>query len=175
MGNKWMPIVPVMQILVFAGLIRALAGASGSIFYAVGKPKIDTLLQIVRLIVLVSLIYPFTKNFGLTGLSAAVLLSILIANVGYSLIAINITTCRVNEFGKRIVIPLLNGSIAVFIISMLKTAFGRSIPELIILAILLILLYVSISFLSEKVFNYKISVLFAEIFATVRKPAKQGC
>ena len=42
LGEKWMPMVPAMQVLVFAGLSRAIAATAGYIFYAVGKPKIDT-------------------------------------------------------------------------------------------------------------------------------------
>jgi O-antigen/teichoic acid export membrane protein len=170
MGDKWMPIVPVMKILVFAGLIRALAGVSGIIFYAVGKPKIDTILQIARLTVLVALIYPFTINFGLTGLSVAVLLSIFITNIGYGLIAINITKCCAKEFSKKIIIPFLNGSVAVITTSMLKDALGGGILELIVLAIFFASFYFLLSYLSEKLFDYKITVLFKDIYSSIRTP-----
>ncbi len=42
LGEKWIPMVPVVQVLVLAGLIRSIAATTGPIFHGVGKPKINT-------------------------------------------------------------------------------------------------------------------------------------
>ncbi len=67
-----MPIVPVMQVLVSTGLARSTAATTGYIFYAVGEPKMDTKLQIVRLFLLLALIYPFSIKWRIVGVSTVV-------------------------------------------------------------------------------------------------------
>jgi O-antigen/teichoic acid export membrane protein len=37
-GEQWLPSVPVMQILAFAGILRSVTFAKGSVFLALGKP-----------------------------------------------------------------------------------------------------------------------------------------
>jgi len=58
LGEEWMLIVPAMQVLVFAGLVRSIAATTDSIFHAVGKPKIETRWQMIRLLAIATLIYP---------------------------------------------------------------------------------------------------------------------
>lgn len=75
LGDKWLPMVPAMQILVLGGFIRSIAATAGAFFVAVGKPSIDTQAQLLRLITLSISIYPLTVYFGITGTSVAVLVS----------------------------------------------------------------------------------------------------
>ena len=58
LGEKWLPAIPAVQVLALAGLLRSIAASSGYLFYALGKVKIDTMLQALRLTVLAFLIYP---------------------------------------------------------------------------------------------------------------------
>jgi len=78
LGEKWMPMVPAMQVLVFAGLIRSIQATRGAIFHAIGKPTIDTRWQVVRLSILAFSIYPFTIRAGIIGTSIAVFLVFLL-------------------------------------------------------------------------------------------------
>ena len=79
-----MQTVPAVQVLVLAGLIRSIAATTGPIFHGVGKPKINTMWQTIRLIVLLSLIYPLSLRWSITGTSLAVLISIFVATIGFS-------------------------------------------------------------------------------------------
>lgn len=40
LGEKWMPMVPAIQVLVLWGLIRSLGATTGPVFYSMGNPKI---------------------------------------------------------------------------------------------------------------------------------------
>ncbi|MFQ6084592.1 MAG: lipopolysaccharide biosynthesis protein, partial [Candidatus Aminicenantia bacterium] len=111
LGDKWMSMVPAMQVLVFAGLVRSIAATTGPIFYAVGRPRIETRWQIVRLLVLAVLIYPFTIKWGILGASFAVFLSTFVSTTGFSFMVIRITTCEIKNFGRMIILPLINGII----------------------------------------------------------------
>ena len=168
LGEKWMPMVPVMKVLVFAGLVRSIASTSGRIFYAVGKPKIDTKLQIVRLFVLAALIYPFTLKWGIMGTSLVVFLSILISGIGFSLSAMKITECCIISYTKTIVFPLINVSIAILPILKLKTIMGTGIWEFITFTCIGILTYFAATYVSDKLFKYKIQVLIKDSFQSLR-------
>lgn len=83
LGEKWLPMVPAIQILVIAGLIRALGATTGPIFPAIGKPEIDTRWQVVRLLVMAVFILPLTFKWGIVGASVVVLLSNFVATLGF--------------------------------------------------------------------------------------------
>jgi O-antigen/teichoic acid export membrane protein len=83
LGDKWLSAVPPMRVLAVAGLFRSMASTTGIVFHSIGKPRIDTFWQAVRLAVLVVLIIPLTGLWGLVGVSAAVCLSIGISAAGF--------------------------------------------------------------------------------------------
>lgn len=83
MGQKWLPAVEPIHILVFAGLIRSAAATTGPIFKSMGKPHKDAFWQTIRLAVLAVLIYPFALTWGIEGVCAAVLVSIGISTFGF--------------------------------------------------------------------------------------------
>jgi O-antigen/teichoic acid export membrane protein len=167
-GKKWMPIVPAMQVLVLAGLARSVAASSGFLFYAIGKPENDTRLQIIRLIVLVIFLYPFTLNWGITGASLAVLLSILISCIGFSFMAIKITECGFAIYGKMIFIPFINATIPVLFVLKLKTIMDIGILEFALLICAGFLIYLAMIYLSDKLFNYKIQTILKESLQLIR-------
>lgn len=107
LGDKWAPIAGIIQILVFAGLLRSIAGTAGPIFTAVGRPGIDTAWQTTRLIVLAVLIYPFMLRWGLLGASLSVLFSVFIITIGFGWTIIKVIRCSAGDFSKSILIPLL--------------------------------------------------------------------
>jgi len=156
LGEKWMPMVPAMQILVFAGLIRSIMATTGPIFQAVGKPKIETKWQIVRLFVIVILIYPFTVKWGIFGTSIVIFLSAFVSTVGFSYRVIKVTNCKLKEFSKIIVLPLTNGIIMVFAIIILKENFNNiGIWEFFLLAIVGVLTTIIITYFFDKFLGYK--------------------
>lgn len=168
LGEKWMPMVPAMQVLVFAGLVRSIAATAGPIFHAVGTPKIDTKLQIIRLSVLAVLIYPFSNKWGITGTSFVVFLSIFISNIGFSLMAIRITKCGIGNFAKTIMFPLVNATIVILFILLLKTTMGVGMLEFIIFVTIGGLTYLFMAYLSDRLFNYKIQVLIKDSIQSFR-------
>jgi O-antigen/teichoic acid export membrane protein len=72
LGEKWIPMVPAMQVLCIFGLLRAFNATTGPIFQAVGKPLILTKISLIQLIFLATIIYPLTIKGKLIGVSWAV-------------------------------------------------------------------------------------------------------
>jgi lipopolysaccharide exporter len=107
LGDKWMPMVPAMQVLALCGLIRSITATTGSIFQGVGKPGIATKLQFARLILMVIIIYPLTIKWGILGTSLTVLLSMLFTMPTSFYLTKKMIQCRVWEYGKLVTLPLL--------------------------------------------------------------------
>ena len=165
LGEKWMPMVPATQVLVFAGLARSVAATTGPIFYAVAKPKIETRWQVVRLFVIAILIYPFTIKWGILGASIVVFLSIFISNIGFCFKAIKITECGIKNFSKTIVPPFINGIIMVMSIVVLKMSINTNgVLGFILLVAIGILISLTITYLFDRHFNYRMQLLIREIF-----------
>jgi O-antigen/teichoic acid export membrane protein len=170
LGEKWMPMVPAMQMLVFAGLVRSIAATAGPIFQAVGKPKIDTRWQIVRLFVIATLIYPCIIKWGILGASIVVFLSIFVSNIGFSFSAIRITRCEFKSFSKVIVFPLINGIAMVSSIFILKTYINiTGILNFILLLSIGILIYLVIIYIFDKYLNYNMQQLLRQNLISFKK------
>jgi len=157
MGAKWVPMVPAIKVLVLAGLIRSIAATAGPIFYGIGRPKIDTLWQTIRLIILVILIYPLTQRWGIFGTSIAVLSSISVATFGFSLGVIRITKCGTYNFVRTLFVPAVNSIIMSAVIVFLKIHIQiNAIFSLILLVIAGIITYLLATKLYDTFFNYEI-------------------
>jgi len=77
LGNKWLAMIPAARILVWAGLIRSITVIGGTLFQAVGKPRLDFQMNFFRVMFIAITIYPLIINFDLIGVSIAVLIGIL--------------------------------------------------------------------------------------------------
>jgi O-antigen/teichoic acid export membrane protein len=75
LGDKWMPMVPAMRVLCVFGLSRSIGSTVGPVLYATNNPKVETKLGLFQLIVLIVLIYPLAKFWGILGVSYAVVAS----------------------------------------------------------------------------------------------------
>ena len=164
LGNKWLPVIPVLQVLVFAGFIRSIAVLTGNVFLGIGKPENDTKLQIVRLCTIIILIYPLTLYFKILGTAITVLLSILISNVVFTFLMMQIIKCHIKEFCKSILPPIIIGFIMIIIIHLVRVnlCIDRVI-ELILLFILGLIIFVFFSLVANKLMNLKMDSLIKNI------------
>ena len=75
LGEKWMPMVPAMQVLCIFGVTRSINAIFGTFLQGIGKPAILTKATAIQLIVIIISIYPLTVKMGIIGTSLAVTLS----------------------------------------------------------------------------------------------------
>lgn len=162
-GQKWSSVIPVIQIMVIAGLIRSLAVISGSLFYGIGKPHIDTRWQLVRLFIMSIFIFPLTLKWGIIGTSIAVLISIFVSNLGFSITGLYITKCKVKEFIEPIVVPFINSIIMIlFIVGVKKTIYEVNYFHFGGLILIGTLMYFLITYIDYKHFYDEINRLIQE-------------
>ncbi len=73
LGSKWMGAVPLIQVLAAFGIVRSLHGPNGSIYLALGKPRVIAALQCVQLVIAISLMLVLVPRFGPVGAAWAIL------------------------------------------------------------------------------------------------------
>ncbi|MFH1772357.1 MAG: lipopolysaccharide biosynthesis protein [Candidatus Omnitrophota bacterium] len=176
LGQKWMPMVIPMQILTLSGMIRSIAATSGTVFLATGKPRIDTLWQVVRLAVLLIAAIPFILIWGTIGAAYAVLLSIFVSNIGFCFQCMKIIECPAVLFLKitGFILAAATGSMVLALFVRNITAPGTlSIVSSFFTALFV---YSSIIFLFGRHFGFTVKNIlgstfpgFAHIFTTFKK------
>ncbi|MBI4228119.1 MAG: lipopolysaccharide biosynthesis protein, partial [Deltaproteobacteria bacterium] len=110
LGEKWLPIVPLIKVLSLYAFLRALAVFTGSLFQAVGRAEIDTKLLAYRLLIMMCLMYPFAQYWGIVGVAVAVLCSRVIDVVSVY-IALGIIKGRLIPALKELLFPLVGSVI----------------------------------------------------------------
>lgn len=73
LGDRWLPMVPALQVLAVSALIQSISAPAGSLFKALGRPGLGVILNVVRLAVMAVLIVPLTMYYGLLGTALSVL------------------------------------------------------------------------------------------------------
>ena len=74
-GEEWLPMILPMQILAVFGLLHSLTSSASPLFRAIGRPELDTKIQVLKLAVLAAVILPLTAVFDLTGTAIAVVVA----------------------------------------------------------------------------------------------------
>lgn len=67
LGEKWLPAVPIVEIVAFSGLILALQSNINYVFLALHKPRISTTISGIRAAILLPTLFIMTHYFGLIG------------------------------------------------------------------------------------------------------------
>ena len=167
LGEKWMPMVPAMQVLAFYGALRAIGATTGVVFLAVGQPEISTKIKFAQLILLAVLIYPFTMRWGILGTSLAVTTYALIFNFVAVYKVLKIVKSGFGKPAKITILPLVGALIMICAIWGIKTYLFENNIDAISLSLLIIislLIYLIVSYLFEIFLNYGNIQLIQEQF-----------
>ncbi|MBU1087863.1 MAG: lipopolysaccharide biosynthesis protein [Candidatus Omnitrophica bacterium] len=164
LGEKWMQMVPAMKVLCAFGLIRSLTATTGPIFVGVGKPKIMTWLSSIQLIIMIIIIYPLTKKWGILGTAIATLIPNFITPVLASVQLIKIIKCSLKNFLIPIVVPLIGSGLMICLAVFLLHVGGQTNIWLFAADLLLVsgCYLLSIYYLG-KIFDYNMQELIRQI------------
>ncbi|MET0012483.1 MAG: lipopolysaccharide biosynthesis protein [Sedimenticola sp.] len=75
LGDKWLPAIPIMQLLSFAGVFITINQNVGYIFIAIGKPSYTTMTLALRVSVLLILMFWMVSVHGYIGAAIAILIT----------------------------------------------------------------------------------------------------
>lgn len=168
LGEKWLPMVPAMQVLVFAGLLRSIAATAGPVFIATGRPRLDTLGQCLRLFTIAILIYPLTMVYGIIGVSLAVVASILATTIMFTYQVIKLTGGRFNEFILMILFPLISILPMITVNLYYARNLNLGITGFIVFSLMYSISYIFLMYFFDRLSNYGMMLLLKQKLSLVR-------
>jgi O-antigen/teichoic acid export membrane protein len=120
LGEQWMPMVPAMQVIALWGLSRSIAATTGPLFNGIGKPRINTWLQLAKLILIAIFIYPLTMLWDITGTALAVVAAALCIDPVCVYLVAKILQCKAWDTVKTILLPAISTMIMLFCMTILN-------------------------------------------------------
>lgn len=166
LGEKWMAMVPALQLLALFGLIKAVFAHTGSLFKAVGKPTIPFRLLSIRTAMMLVIIYPLVAHYGLTGACWAIIIpAILIKFIAIPEL-LKILELKLPAFFGEFIPSLVSTALTIAHVMLLQylisnhTQSNVGIGVFSILVIFAILLHLGFSYLFNKKMFREIGSLF---------------
>jgi O-antigen/teichoic acid export membrane protein len=109
--DKWLSIVPLMQILCLQAALGFINTPASIAFQASGRPSIVAKISALGVAILAILVYPLSSRWGAAGAVASLFLSVLIPSPIVCYMAIRVMRCTFWEFFKPVLISLINTGI----------------------------------------------------------------
>ena len=155
LGGQWVAMVPVLEVLAFAGLARSIQSTAVPVFLAMGRPKIHTEINIIRAVVLFCLIYPFATTWGMLGVAYAVLTSCVVSVLAVSLRIPAVINVRVSQFYMSIFVPVLTAMTTLVLMMLVKQTGVESGPvQLLFLLLFGASVYLALSVAADRLLKY---------------------
>lgn len=162
--DKWIAIVPVIQVLCLSAMIGFITTPAEIMFQAVGRPSIGTKIEVVGVIILAITIYPLSLKWGITGTAVSFLLSTLITLPVHCYMAIKISKCSTWEFIKLILLAIINTGIMIITAFVIKNYYFVRVDfvKFFFLVIGGVAIYFIVAFFFDKYLNYGIYKLIKD-------------
>ncbi|TFB09332.1 lipopolysaccharide biosynthesis protein [Candidatus Atribacteria bacterium MT.SAG.1] len=162
--DKWISIVPVIQVLCLSAMIGFITTPAGIMFQAVGRPSIGTKIAAAGVIILGITIYPLSLKWGTTGTAGSILLSTLITLPVHCYMAIKISKCSVREFITPILLVMINTGIMMSVIFSVKNYFFVKIGFVQFFSLVIggAVIYFVVAYFFDRYFNYGIYKLIKD-------------
>ncbi|WP_246988214.1 lipopolysaccharide biosynthesis protein [Halorientalis marina] len=158
-GQRWLPMVPVMQIIAVNGILISFTSAFGSVWMARDRPDYLVKVGLIRLPLMVLAMIPMTRAFGIAGAAAAVVgvyvFPMLPIDIYLVVKTVETTYWRLLS---EVVYPLAASLVmgAVVWIAERSLDLGMPFVEFVLLTLLGIAVYVVVAFALERQFDWGI-------------------
>jgi len=157
-GEEWLPMVPVMQVLTIWGLLLSIGANVGPLFRALGRPDLETKVQIGKLVIVVIIIYPATDMYGLVGTAGAIIVgSLLVSEPLANYLGLRLIDGTVRKFARTLAFPAgMSLFMGVVIIAVARSITVTPLVEFFVLVVTGITAYSGALLLVESRTNYGI-------------------
>jgi lipopolysaccharide exporter len=162
LGEKWMPMVHALQILTIWGVVRSVEATTIQVFYATGRPDYSTKILLSEALLIMILIYPLTARWGILGTSWSIVVAGVAPNLTACCIALKIVKSNAYEFGKILMLPLIN-TILMLITIWITKSLGSSIPVFFINILVGVTIYIIIATLFQQYMKYNVWYIFQKV------------
>ena len=120
LGAKWIQTVSLIQFFSLHAIVSAITTPVSIACQALGKPNISTKFSFVGLIVLVLVLYPFSKWWGITGTAAAFFTSTLLTAPFFWTAASKLFNYSFLQLANGLLLPILNTTLMLCVIHILR-------------------------------------------------------
>lgn len=127
-GQKWAEIIPLVRILVVAGLVRSVAALGGALFQAANRPDLDFKMNLPRMLIILGLIWPFSAQWGLIGACFVVLLAISSTLVVWTVGLKRIAGLGMGDVLRTNALALVSSAVLTLTLYLLQFALGPGWP-----------------------------------------------
>jgi O-antigen/teichoic acid export membrane protein len=168
--DKWLSIVPLMQILALQSAVSLFVSPSAMIFQAVGRPGIGTKITTLTVILMVLMIYPLSRKWGLQGTVAVLFLSQLIVAPLSLYMGRRISKCTWMELLKPILFSVISTGImmSMMMIAKLYLFAECDFYRFIGLIFIGIIVYGCITYILDKLFQFGVYSMVGERIVAAR-------
>ena len=168
--DKWLLIVPLIQILCLQAIIGFVNTPAGILFQASGRPSIGTKISLLGVIILVIIVYPVSSRWGVTGVVASLFLSVLLPSPIIWYKAIKIVKCSFSEFAKPVLFSTVNTGLMVIATFVIKKYIFIEVTfmEFFALVFMGMIIYFIFAYFLDRCFNYGIYKLVKERIAVLK-------
>ena len=108
LGEKWLPMVPAMQLFAGAGLIKSIVSTGGPLFAGSGRPNFGFYIQLIRGLIMIVGIYPLTIHMGIPGAALCVILSVVGMFIIWYPLSQNIAQASWDKYANTLGLPLFS-------------------------------------------------------------------
>jgi lipopolysaccharide exporter len=119
--DKWLPIVPVIEILCLLAVVNFINTPALVAFQAAGKPAFAAAISLLGIVVLAVVIYPLTSQFGLTGVVWALCISAIVPAPVLWRASMKVVDCSFMDWLKPIGFSMIGTCAMVITIVLMKT------------------------------------------------------
>jgi O-antigen/teichoic acid export membrane protein len=102
LGENWMPMVPVLQILALYGAVSAFGTSSHLIYWTVDRPRITASLSALRLLLLAPLSIWLVRLYGMTGAAWALTISATVVAIADYVVVLRVLDVRLRDLVSKV-------------------------------------------------------------------------
>lgn len=174
LGEKWLPVIPVISLLAFYGLIRSSIQNIGSIFIALGRPDLPFKISVIRLFFIIPLLLHFVPQYGAEGGALSVLICAFITSpIGLYIVKNKLNIANL-MLCKTYLPPILACMFAYLITNYISLLIFQH-TNMIFLAILKVLFFATIYFVIISIYSkfFDKSYIYNSIIAKLKSRVAQ--
>jgi len=119
--DKWLPIVPLMELLCLQAVVYFISTPALVAFQASGRPAFVAKMSLLGLVVLAAVIYPLSSRYGVNGVVAALCISALAPAPFIWGASMRLVGCSFTEWLKPIGFSVISTGAMVTAIALIKT------------------------------------------------------
>jgi len=154
LGEQWIPAIPAMRILGFAGAIQCLLATGGSLFLSVGRPSLNFGMNQISTVVIFALLFPLINRLGLEGAAIAVLVGYACAVPFFVWRLTGLLKIKPRDYLRILMTPTAISLALVAVILAVKQIPSRvDLPHLILLLGVVGIVFIGISVIFWKTFK----------------------